>query len=71
MNARYEPITDKHKDGQPHLTDQGWVVWKGCNSRGDYPDWWICRPCGERLECVDEGGFPVQTNPTFVITLNN
>ena len=57
-----EPIGEQHKDGQPHLTNEGWVVWWS-------PAWWVCDESGNRLTCADEGPF-VADHPTLVITIH-
>lgn len=57
-----EPIGEKHRDGEPHLTNEGWVLWRGCS-------WWVCDDSGNRLTCADEGPF-VADHPTLVITIH-
>lgn len=61
--ATVVPIGDEHKDGNGHLTDEGWAVCRGTGK------WFTCYDAGgEMLRCVDEGHFEV--NPTVVITLS-
>ena len=60
--ATVTPIGDEHKDGKPHLTDAGWVIFRS--------GWWyVSNADGERMD-YDQGAYYMSFIPTVVITLS-
>lgn len=69
--ATVSPIGDEHKDGNPHLTDQGMAIYLNASEAsywGRSAGWFIGDGAGVAT-CADEGPIGAGT-PTVVITLS-
>ena len=69
-----EPIGEKHRDGNPYLTDDGIVVWMGEMEAGQWgrPSGWYTASslsCAGVLACAQDG--PWTARPTLVITIHH
>lgn len=67
-----EPIGEKHRDGNPYLTNEGWVMWLTASEArgwGRNQGWFLCSEGGNLEICADEGLFGV-SDPTLVITIH-